>query len=208
MRERVEVARLDRELLEPLGERAVGALAADDLARDARRVLVAPDLGEALERAAQLRRCAPRSCLASNHHSTSLRGDDALPAEPVAELDVGRRGRPRRPVGELGERRERLVAAVELVGEDLGELAASATLDLGLVGLDLDALREQLGDLVPLLDLLAEVAQARQRVEVLEVGLADDVERADGVLRVVELLVEARQAAGDLAALGRRRRRA
>ena len=74
---------------------------------------------------------------------------------------------------------------------------------LGLVGLDLDALGEELGDPVPLLGLLAELAEAREGVEVLEVGLADDLERADGVLRVVELLVEPREARGDLAALGR-----
>ena len=62
---------------------------------------------------------------------------------------------------------------------------------------------EELGHAIPLLGSLAELAEARQRVEVLEVGLAHDLERADRAPRVVELLVEPRQARGDLPSLHR-----
>src|SRR6185437_5348057 len=73
--------------------------------------------------------------------------------------------------------------------------------DLVLVGLDLDALDEKLGDAAPLLRDLAELAEAGERVEILEVGLADEIERADRVPGIVELLVEASEARGDLSAL-------
>ncbi len=73
--------------------------------------------------------------------------------------------------------------------------------DLLLVGLDLDALDEQFGDATPLLGDLAELAQAREGVEVFEVRLAHEIERADGVARIVELLVEAGEASRDLTAL-------
>src|SRR5690606_24960718 len=128
-----------------------------------------------------------------------LRSDDALPPEAVPELDVGRSNGRFSLVGEIGEGAERLVAAVALVGENArargGQLA-----DPSVVGLDLDPLDEELGDARPLPAELAELAQARERVEVLEVGLANQVERADRVSRIVELLVEPREAGGDLAA--------
>ena len=76
-------------------------------------------------------------------------------------------------IGELRERAERLVAAIELVREDRREPLVSSH-DLFLVGLDLDALDEQLGDAAPLLGALAELAEARERVEVLGVRLAHE----------------------------------
>ena len=129
-----------------------------------------------------------------------LAGDDALPTELVAERDVRVADAGLALIGEIGEGAERLVAAIELVGEHGRELLRELH-DLGLVGLDLDALDEQLGDAAPLLGELAELAEARERIEVLEVRLAHEIERADRVLRIVELIVEPTEANGDLAAL-------
>ena len=58
---------------------------------------------------------------------------------------------------QLRQRGERLVAAIELARQDVGELLRHRA-RFGLVGLDLDALRQELGHPVPLLGLLAEVA--------------------------------------------------
>ena len=197
--ERVVVARLHRELLEVLGELPVGALRANELDRDGDGVGVATDVGEALERAAESAG-ALGAVTRVEPPLLQLAGDDALPAELVAELDVRLADRGLALVGEIGEGAERLVTAIELVGEDRRELRRELH-DLLLVGLDLDALDEELGDAAPLLGELAELAEARERVEVLEVGLAHEIERADRVARVVELLVEAREARGDLSAL-------
>ncbi len=53
-----------------------------------------------------------------------LAGDDALPTEAIAELDVRLTNRGVARVGEVGEGAECFVTAIELVGEDRGELAS------------------------------------------------------------------------------------
>ncbi len=170
-----------------------------ELDGDGDGVGVATDVGEALERAAESAG-ALGAVTRVEPPLLELAGDDALPAELVAERDVRVADRRVALVGEVGEGAERLVTAIELVGEDGRELLRELH-DLLLVGLDLDALDEELRDAAPLLGELAELAEARERVEVLEVGLADEIERADGVARIVELLVETREARGDLSAL-------
>src|SRR5262249_7601863 len=156
--------------LEAVGELVVGALAAHDLQRDAHRVLLAPDALEAIERAAQRVR-ALRPVLRFEPPLDELLRDDPAPPEPIAELDVRGAARLIALVGDVGQPRERLVAAVQALGEDRRELARHLA-RVFLVTLDLDALREELGDAVPLLELLAEVAQTPERVEVFGVALA------------------------------------
>ena len=197
--ERVLVARLHAELLEVLGEALVGALRADELDRDGDGVGVAADVGEALEGAAE-RGGALGAVPCVEPPLLQLARDDALPPEAVAELDVRVAHRRFALIGEIGEGAEGLVAAIELVGEDGGELRRELH-DLLLVGLDLDPLDEELGDAAPLLGDLTELAEARERVEVLEVRLAHEIERADRVPRILELLVETSEPAGDLSAL-------
>ncbi len=118
--ERVLVVRLDRELLELLGELAIGAASAHDLEADARRVLVAADLDEAIERAAE-RFGALGAASRAEPPLDELRRDDApsTRGDRRARRTLSQIGDAL--IGELGERRERLVAAVQLVGEDVRE---------------------------------------------------------------------------------------
>ncbi len=126
MDERVEVARLDGELLEVLGQGACRRPCCGR-SRSATRTASCSRPTSA-KRSKAPRSCAVRSalCLASNHHSTSFVA--TMPRQP--SLSPSSTYAPRTAaiaaVGELGERGERLVAAIELVGEDVGELAASA----------------------------------------------------------------------------------
>src|SRR5580692_5211198 len=106
-----------------------------------------------------------------------LRGYDASPSEPIAEIDVDVANRGLSLLGKLLENGERFVSAIELVGENAAELLREGDDFFG-VRLDLDPLRQELRELAPLLRLFAEVAQAGERVEVVGVGREHDVERA------------------------------
>src|SRR5205823_4342801 len=116
----------------------------NDLDRDANGIGVATHVREALERAAKRRRAlVPVSRL--EPPLDELGRDDALPSEAIAEIDVRRTDRHVALIRELGQRGERFVAAIELLGENVGELLRHRA-RLLLVGLDLDPLREELGD--------------------------------------------------------------
>ncbi len=167
------------------------------------RVLIATDLGEAIEGAPQVR----DPLRARLRVEPPL--DDLLvatiPRQPSRspELDVGRANALVALVGHLGERGEGLVAPIELVGQDARELPREKG-RLGLVALDLDALGEQLREPVPLLGLLAELARgARARRS--RPGRRRERRRARGSSFAASprALVEARETRADRRALGR-----
>ena len=132
--------RLDRELLELLGELPVGALAAHDLAaRRARRPARGPT---STKRSNAPRRWPVRSGPASPRATTRRAWSRRCPSSRA-----GRRARrtPRAGRRRPGRRARSSAASAssprfELVGEDAGELLRQHA-HLGLVGLDLDALR-------------------------------------------------------------------
>src|SRR5262249_38342597 len=72
--------------------------------------------------------------------------------------------------------------------------------DFLLVRFDLDALDEELCDPSPLLGDLAELAEACERVEVLEIRFSNEIEGADRVSRILEPLVQTSEACRDLSA--------
>ncbi|MFT3773124.1 MAG: hypothetical protein QM820_47695 [Minicystis sp.] len=190
--EGVEIAQAGRDLLELLGELAIGAARARQLHGDAGRVLIAADLQEAHERGPErLVAARARGRLVPGHE---LRRDDALPPEPITQRHVRVAAGLIAGIRELLQRGQRLVPALQLVGEDLGE-ADGHPRGFFLVALDLDERRHQRRDAGEVTDLLGELLQAGDGVEVLGIGRVDDLERADAALRIVErALVELGQA--------------
>ncbi len=199
--EGIQVLRLDRELLESLGELVVCSFAAHDFASHVHGIVLPADLCKPLEGSLQARGalCAR---FGFEPPLDQFGRDDAPPTQSIAQLDISRAHRLASHVGELGQRGQRLVASIELVGQNSRELSGEDA-RLRLVSLHLDPFGQELGVLFPLLRLFAEVAETRQRVEVLRIGGADDLQRPDGARRLVELFVKPREAPGDGRTFGR-----
>ena len=196
-REHIEIAKLDRELLQALGELGIGALRARDFLADHRGVLLAFDFEKAIERAAQ-RLGAFRARGRREVPFHELDGDDALPSELVAERHVLFAARLIAAIGHLEQRPQGFVALSHLLMEDLGAPPGHAT-DLFFVALDLHQLGEMIGHARPVLDLFAELGEPLHRAEVFGIEATHHVERADGALRLVERsLVEISELVGDL----------
>src|SRR5690606_34680628 len=92
-------------------------------------------------------------------------------------------------VGRPLEDTQGLVAAIQLVREDLGELARKRRMLL-LVALDLDQDGQVLRRRSEIADLHAELVETRNGVEVLLVERVHRLERGDRALRIVELPLE------------------